>query len=119
MSGKKPFVNLGIGIGIGIGTDITNVIISSSIGPIDPKLSRVVTQDERTPPTKSRDSSISWSREKIKNVISPLSQGLWTPNLAGWGLRMRGLHPQSHEILRYRGHVTNALHFHEDYLPQT
>ena len=34
---------LGIGIGIGIGTDITNVIISSSIRPMDPKLSRVVT----------------------------------------------------------------------------
>ena len=40
---KEPFVNLGIGIGIGIGTDITNVIISSSIRPMDPKLSRVVT----------------------------------------------------------------------------
>ena len=39
----RPFVNLGIGTGIGIGTDITNVIISSSIGPMDPKLSRVVT----------------------------------------------------------------------------
>ena len=36
-----PFVNLGIGIGIG--TDITNAIISSSIRPMDPKLSRVVT----------------------------------------------------------------------------
>ena len=39
--------NLGIGIGfgirIGIGTDITNVIISSSIRPIDPKLNRMVT----------------------------------------------------------------------------
>ena len=38
-----PFVNLGIGIGIGIGIDITNDIISSSIMPMDPKLSRVVT----------------------------------------------------------------------------
>ena len=42
-----PFGNLGIGtgirIGIGIGTDITNVIILSSIRPMDPKLSRVVT----------------------------------------------------------------------------
>ena len=35
--------NLGIGIGIGIGTDITNVIISSSIRPVDTDLSRVVT----------------------------------------------------------------------------
>ena len=40
---KPRHWNLGIGIGIGIGTDITNVIISSSIRPMDPKLSRVVT----------------------------------------------------------------------------
>ena len=32
-----------LGIGIGIGTDITNVIISSSIRSMDPKLSRMVT----------------------------------------------------------------------------
>ena len=41
MSFYRLFVNLGIGIGIG--TDITNVIISSSVRPMDPKLSRVVT----------------------------------------------------------------------------
>ena len=35
--------NLGIGIGIEIGTDITNIIISSYIRLIDPKLSRMVT----------------------------------------------------------------------------
>ena len=40
---NRPFVNLGIGIGTGIGTDITNAIISSSIRPMDPNLSRVVT----------------------------------------------------------------------------
>ena len=41
---RRPFVNLGtgIGIGIGIGTDISNSIISSSIKPMDPKLSRVM-----------------------------------------------------------------------------
>ena len=43
---RRPFVNLGtgigIGIGIGIGTDISNSIISSSIKPVDPKLSRVM-----------------------------------------------------------------------------
>ena len=54
-------IAIGTGIGIGIETDITNVIISSSIRPsMDPKHSRVVTYDERTPPTKSRDSSKSW-----------------------------------------------------------
>ena len=46
-----PFVNLGIGISafelelkleLGIGIDIINDIISRSIRPMDPKLSRVV-----------------------------------------------------------------------------
>ena len=41
--------------------------------PMYPKLSRVVTLNERTPPTKSCDSSISWSRGKMKSVISPFS----------------------------------------------
>ena len=45
---SKP-LHWNLGIGIGIGIDITNVIISSSIRPIDPKLSRVVNYDERTP----------------------------------------------------------------------
>ena len=44
---KSRHWNIGIGIGfgngIGIGTDITNAIISSSIRPMNPKLSRVVT----------------------------------------------------------------------------
>ena len=44
---KPRHWNLGIGIGIrigtGIGTDITNVFSLSSIRPMDPKLSRVVT----------------------------------------------------------------------------
>ena len=53
-----------LGIGIGIGTDITNVIISGSIRPMDPKFSRGVIKDERTSPTKSCDSSILWSRNK-------------------------------------------------------
>ena len=38
-------------------------------------------------------------------------QGLWTPNLAGWWLRMRGAHLQSHVTLRYRGHVTNKKRY--------
>ena len=44
---KPRHWNLGIGIririGTGIGTDITNVFSLSSIRPMDPKLSRVVT----------------------------------------------------------------------------
>ena len=57
-------VEIGIGNGIDIGTDITNAIIFTSIRPMDPKLSRVVTQVERTPPTKSRETSTLWSRDK-------------------------------------------------------
>ena len=40
--------------------------ISYFTRPRDPKLSRVVTQDEETPPTKSRDTSIKGSRTKSK-----------------------------------------------------
>ena len=57
-------IGIGVGNGIGIGTDITNAIIFSSIRSTDPKLSRLVTQDKGTPPTKSRDPSISLSRDK-------------------------------------------------------
>ena len=47
----------------------------------------------------------------IKNIISPLSQGLWTPNLTRWWLRMTGPHPQSHGAHRTRGHVTNEKRY--------
>ena len=40
---KRRLWNVGIGIGIGIGIDIKNAIISSSIKPMNTKLSRVVT----------------------------------------------------------------------------
>ena len=33
---------------------------------------------------------------QIKSVISPLSQGLWTPNLSLWWLRMKEPHLRSH-----------------------
>ena len=93
---SKP-LHWNLGIGIGIGIDITNIIMSSSIRPIDPKLSRVVTYDERIPLkiTWLFDIVVTW---QIKNV-SPLLQGLCTPNSAGWWLRMRRPHPQSHVTL--------------------
>ena len=40
---KPRHWNLGIGIAIRIGTDVTNAIVSSSIRPMNPKLSMVVT----------------------------------------------------------------------------
>ena len=42
----------------------------------------------------------------ITNAIVS-SSCLRTPNLAGWWLRMRGPHQQSHVTFRYRGHMTN------------
>ena len=36
--------------------------------PMDPKLSRVVTYDEETLPTKSRDISTAWSCDKSKTL---------------------------------------------------
>ena len=50
------------------------------------------------------DIVVTW---QIKNVISLLSQGLWTPNLVNWWLRMWGRHPQSQVTLQYRDHATN------------
>ena len=47
----------------------------------------------------------------LQTLLFPVPSGLWTPNLAGWGFRMRGPHPQSHMILRYRGHVTNKKRY--------
>ena len=44
---------------------------------------------------------------QIKNVKSPLSQSLWTPNLAGWWLWMRGPHLRCHVTHQPRGHVKN------------
>ena len=46
--------------------------------PMDPKLSWVVTQDERTSPTKSRRSR---GHVLSLNVLSPDSQGLRSPEL--------------------------------------
>ena len=36
--------------------------------PIDPKRSRVMTYDEGTPPTKSRNTSTAWSYDKSKTL---------------------------------------------------
>ena len=47
----------------------------------------------------------------MKNVISPLLQGLWTSNLGGCCLRMRGPHLQSHMTHQPRGHVTNQKRY--------
>ena len=133
-----------LGTGIGIGTDITNVIISSSIRPMDPKITgwwiRIrgrhpqsdvtlwsrgyvsnkesyistsldlwtpnLAEDEGTPVTSDVyiKHVVTW---QIKDVILPLSQGLWILNLAGWWQTMKGPHPQNHVTHWSSGHVTN------------
>ena len=85
--------------------------ISTFTRPTGPKLCRVVAQDKEISFTKSHDTSTTWSRDQPKNFISLLSQGLWTPNLAGWWLEMREPHPQSHVRLRYRGHLPNKKRY--------
>ena len=64
--------------------------ISTFTRPTDPKLCRVVAQDEEISSTKSHDTSTTWSHDKSKNFISLLLQGLWISNLVGWWLKMRG-----------------------------
>ena len=81
--------------------------ISTLTRPTDPKLCRVVAQDEEISSSKSHDTSTTWSRNKSKNFISLLLQGLWIPNLAGWCLKMRGPHPQSHVTLQLCGQMEN------------
>ena len=49
-------------------------------------------------------------RWQIKNVIFPFSQGIWTPNVAGCRLKMKGPHPQNHMTLQHHGHLTNKKH---------
>lgn len=49
---------------------------------------RVVVLDKGLLTTKSRDSSIKWSRKKHRNLIYPLSPGLWPPNRTGWLLKL-------------------------------
>ena len=58
--------------------------------------------------TRLFDIVVTW---KMKSVISPFSQGLCTPNLGEWWLRMRESHPQSHMTHRPLGHVTTQGHY--------
>ena len=105
---KPRHWNLGIGIGNGIGTDITNAIISSSIRPMDRKLGCHLGWEDPTQKVMWHfNIVVTWL---IKTGISPLSQDLWTPNLAVWWLRISP-HPQSHVTLQYRGHVTNKKRY--------
>ena len=56
--------------------------ICPSATPMTTKLDREVICSGGTPPSKSRDLLITWSRDKFKKLISALSQYLWPPTLA-------------------------------------
>ena len=67
---------------------------------MDPKLNRLVTLDEGTPPTKSRDISTTWSRDKSKTLYLHFHKA-YGPQTSqggdlGWG---DSIHKQSTSIL--------------------
>ena len=71
---RKPrHGNLGIGTGIEIGTDITNAIISRSIRPMTPRLSRWWLRMRGPHPQSHMTLQYRVTRQ-IRNVISPLLQ---------------------------------------------
>ena len=43
---------------------------------MEPKLSSLVTWDKGTPPTKSSDTSITWSRDNQKRCISTFTRSM-------------------------------------------
>ena len=57
--------------------------ISTFTRPMDPKLSSVVTQDEGTPLTKSRNTSISLTRDKLKTFYLHFHKAHAPQNQAG------------------------------------
>ena len=72
------------------------------------KTGRSVTYDDRKPFMKSHSTMRIWSRDvirQIKNVISPLLQGKWPPNLAGSWFMGRVTYPWSCMTLGLRVHL--------------
>ena len=73
--------------------------ISTFTRSMAPKLTTVVTQDDWTTPKKSRDISITWSREANKKRYISIFKRPW--------LRMRKPHLQSQVALPWCGHRTS------------
>ena len=75
--------------------------------PMNTKLGRVMTYLKGLPLIKSLCSSVTWScdiTQQNKNIISPLAQYLWLPNLAGWNKEpaIRSSHSKSCMIFQQR-----------------
>ena len=83
---------------------IQKTYICSSAIPMATKLGRVRTCSWGTPPLKSRDLLIKWSRGKFKKLISSLSQ---YPTIGRVVTYRRKTHIHSQVIFWVHGHVTN------------
>ena len=74
------------------------------------KFSRVVTQDDRTQPTKPRDAQTTWSRDKSKTLYLHIHKTHGPQNIAGSWFTMRESHPKIIVTLRSCHHVTTIRH---------
>ena len=90
--------------------------IITTARPMVTKLDKVVTYFKKLQPIKSHNQLNTWSRDVtwlIINILSPLPEYLWAPNLAGWLHTMRSFLPWSYVTLWRRGQVIliSLIHF--------
>ena len=79
-----------------------NHYISTTAVPVVTKLGNMVTYIEGflgIKVTETFDKMVFRNHVTNWNIKSPLAEGLWPPNFAGWWLTMRSSHPRSHEKL--------------------
>ena len=82
-----------------------HLFISTITVPMVSKLGRMISYLEGFLVIKSIESSITWCckiKWKTKIIISSLTQCLWSPNLAGWWISLRGSNLLSHMALESR-----------------
>ena len=82
--------------------------------PMDPKLNWVVTYGETTSFTKSRDTSIMWSRVKSKTWYLHIHKTHSPKNLVGCWIRMRGPHVKCHVTMSRKTVIFPQLQGHRD-----
>ena len=96
--------------------------------PLATKLGRMVTYLDGLLPIKSHDPMIRWSFEltwHTKIIMSPITNCLWLPNVAGLWLNLRSSYPcylglWSRGLARSRDKLkSQCLHYHNDYTHQT
>ena len=76
--------------------------------PLATEPGRLVTYLEVSLPIKLNDPLMKYSYKitlQTTNIVSPLTQCLMPPNLAGWWLTIKGSHPYCHTILQSYGLV--------------